>query len=85
MADQISIQLNFVDFDFWTKRIKLELVKNEAYELSIKKQLDTQSSSRHTREWGGGGREMWLTVLFKMALLISAVLIETERLSHYIT
>lgn len=50
MAGQISVQLNFVDFDFWTKRIRLELVKNEAYELSIKKQLDTQSPSQHTRE-----------------------------------
>lgn len=37
MVAQIPIQLKFIDFDFWTKRIKLELVKNEVYVLSIKK------------------------------------------------
>lgn len=37
MAGHVPIQLNFVDFDFRTRRIKLELVKNEVYVLSIKK------------------------------------------------
>lgn len=37
MVGQVPIQLNFVDFDFQTRRIKLELVKNEVYVLSIKK------------------------------------------------
>lgn len=37
MAAQIPIQLHFIDFDFRTKRIKPELVKNEECELSIEK------------------------------------------------
>lgn len=38
IAAQIPIQLNFIDFAFWTtKRIKPKLVKNEEYMLSIKK------------------------------------------------
>lgn len=54
IAVQIPIQLNFVDFDFWTKRIKLEPVKNEVSVLSVRTESDTQSPSQHTRERGGG-------------------------------